>query len=137
MTFALSILKESSEATIKQWVFRIGEYMNEYFVAGGTYKNLKGEERFDLVCPGPGEPPSILVGGVMDYFRLIWQNAHLYRMENDYTLTLVDPSPEALQLGIEAPERVWPDANILKKLRVSLNKAHHCLLLRRMDQVDA
>jgi hypothetical protein len=65
--------------------------MNEYFVAGGTYTNLKGEERFDLVCPGPGEPPYVMVDGVMDYFRMVWQKAHLYRVENDYSLTLVAP----------------------------------------------
>ena len=107
----------------KRWVFWIGEYMNEYFVAGGTYKNLKGEEWFDLVCLGPGEPPYVMVGGVIDYFQLVWQDVHLYRVEEDYTLTLVAPSPEALQLGIEAPEKVWPDANILKKLRVFIKQS--------------
>jgi hypothetical protein len=97
--------------------------MSEYFVAGGTFTNPKGEESFDLVCPGPGEPPYLMVGSVMRYFRLIWQNAHLYRVEEDYTLTLVAPSPEALQLGIEAPDKVWPDANILKKLRVFIKQS--------------
>ena len=92
--------------------------MNEYFVAGGTYKNLEGEECFDLVCPGPGEPPYVLVDGVMDYFRLVWKDAHLYRVEDDYTLTLVAPSPEALQWGVKAPERVRPDDNLLEKLRI-------------------
>ncbi len=95
----------------------MGEAMdNEYFVAGGTYTNLKGEERFDLVCPAPGEPPYVLVNSVMNYFRLIWQTAHLYRVEDDYSLTLVATSPEALQLGVAAPEKVWPDTNLLKKL---------------------
>jgi hypothetical protein len=91
--------------------------MNEYFVAGGSYKNLKGEERFDLVCPSPGEPPYVLIGGVMAYFRLIWQNAHLYRLEDDYSLTLVAPSPEALQWGVKAPERVTPDATLREQLQ--------------------
>ena len=91
--------------------------MSEYFVAGGTYSSLTGEDHFNLVCPAPGEPPYVMIDGVTDYFRLIWQDAHLYRVEDDYTLTLVAPSPEALQLGVGAPEKVWPDANVLKKLR--------------------
>ena len=91
--------------------------MSKYFVAGGVYTNLKGEECFDLVCLGPGEPPYVMVVGVMDYFRLIWRNAHLYRLEDDYTLSLVAPSHEALQWGVKAPEKVWPDANLLEKLR--------------------
>jgi hypothetical protein len=91
--------------------------MNEYFVAGGTYTTLKGEERFDLVCPGPGEPPYVMVDGVMDYFRMVWQNAHLYRVEDDYSLTLVAPSPEALQMGVQAPERVKPGAALLEQLQ--------------------
>jgi hypothetical protein len=93
--------------------------MSEYFVAGGSYQNLKGEEWFDLVCPGPGEPPYIMADSVMNYFRLLWQKAHLYRIEEDYTLSLVAPSPEALQWGLEAPEKVWPDANLLKKLQAA------------------
>jgi hypothetical protein len=96
---------------------RIGEHMSEYFVAGGTYKNHEGEERFDLGCPGPGEPPYVMIAGVMDYFRLVWQNAHLYRVEDDYSLTLVAPSPEALQLGVQAPERVTPGAALLEQLQ--------------------
>jgi hypothetical protein len=97
--------------------------MNKYFVAGGTYTNLKGEERFDLVCLGPGEPPYVMVVGVMDYFnRLIWQNAHLYRVEGDYSLSLMAPSPEALEWGVKAPERVWPDANLLEKLRAVIKQ---------------
>ncbi len=91
--------------------------MNKIFVAGGTYTNLKGEERFDLVCPGPGELPYVLVDSIMDYFRLVWQSAHLYRVEDDYSLTLVAPSPEALQWGIKAPERVTPSADLLEKLQ--------------------
>jgi hypothetical protein len=93
--------------------------MSEYLVAGGSYQNLKGEEWFDLVCPGPGEPPYVMVDSVMDYFRRLWQNAHLYRVEQDYTLSLVAPSPEALQWGVEAPEKVWPDVSLLKKLQIA------------------
>jgi hypothetical protein len=97
------------------------ENMNEdYFVAGGTYTNLKGEELFDLVCPRPGEPPYVMTDGVMRYFRLIWQNAHLYRVEADYTLSLVAPSAEALQRGVQAPERIIPDAVLLQKLHKAL-----------------
>ena len=91
--------------------------MSEYFVAGGIYTNLKGEVSFDLVCPSPGELPYVMIGGVMDYFRLVWQNAHLYRLEDDYTLTLVAPSPEALQFGVKAPERVTPSAALKEKLQ--------------------
>jgi hypothetical protein len=57
-----------------------------------------------------------MINGVMPYFKMIWQDAHLYRVEQDYTLVLVAPSPEALQRGIKAPERVTPDANLLEKL---------------------
>jgi hypothetical protein len=94
--------------------------MNDYFVAGGTVINLEGEERFDLVCPSPGEPPYVLVDGIMDYFRLIWQSAHLYRVEDDWSLSLVAPSPEALHLGVQAPERVWLGEDLLKKLRAAI-----------------
>ena len=91
--------------------------MSEYIVAGGTYKNHEGEEWFDLVCPGPGKPPYVMGEGVIGYFRLVWQNAHLYRVEDDYTLSLVAPSPEALQWGVKAPERVTPNANLRETLR--------------------
>jgi hypothetical protein len=96
---------------------QIGATMNEYFVAGGTYTSLEGEERFDLVCPGPGEPPYVLIDGVMDYFRVIWQSAHLYRVEGDYSLTLMAPSPEALSWGVKAPEIVTPNASLLQHLQ--------------------
>jgi hypothetical protein len=97
--------------------------MSKYFVAGGIYKNLKGEESFDLVCLGPGELPYVMIGGFIYYFRLIWQNAHLYRLEDDYSLTLVAPSPEALQWGVKAPERVTPDATLLERLQEVI--CHH------------
>jgi hypothetical protein len=91
--------------------------MSKYFVAGGTYKDLKGEEFFVLVCPDSGDLPYIMVDGVLNYFRLVWQSAHLYRLEDDYTLTLVALSPEAAQRGIKAPERVTPNAALMEKLR--------------------
>jgi hypothetical protein len=81
------------------------------------WKNQKGESWFDLACPGPDEPPYVMAEGIEPFFKLIWQNAHLYRVEEDYTLVLVAPSLEALQWGIEAPERVRPDENLLEKLR--------------------
>ncbi len=52
----------------------------------------------------------------MAYFRLIWKDAHLYRVENDYTLSLVVFSPEALQWGLKAPEKVKPNEYLLEKL---------------------
>jgi hypothetical protein len=92
--------------------------MNEYFVAGGTFKNLEGKEWFDLVCPAPGELPYVLIGTeVMGYFMLVWQDVHFYRVENDYTLSLVVLSQEALRWGIQAPERVKPDEELGEKLR--------------------
>ncbi len=95
--------------------------MSKYFVAGGIYKDLKGEECFDLVCPGPGELPYVMVVGVMDYFnRLIWQNAHLYRVEDDYSLSLVAPSPEAMQWGVGAPEKV----RACRKLTGKITRRH-------------
>jgi hypothetical protein len=91
--------------------------MSEYIVAGGIYTDLKGEEHFDLVCPSPGEPPYIIVEDAIGYFRLIWQNVHLYRVENDYTLSLVVLSHSALQWGVKAPERVKPNEEIVGRLR--------------------
>jgi hypothetical protein len=97
--------------------------MNECFVAGGIYKNLRDEEYFALVCPSPGDLPCLMLDGMMAYFRLMWQNAHLYRVEEDYTLTLVAPSTEALQWGVKAPERVWPAEDLLIKLRAVKKQA--------------
>jgi hypothetical protein len=92
--------------------------MNDYFVAGGTFTNPEGKEWFDLVCPGPGEPPYVLIEAeVRGYFMLVWQDVHLYQVENDYTLSLVVLSQEALQWGIQAPERVKPDEELVEKLR--------------------
>jgi hypothetical protein len=92
--------------------------MSKYFVAGGIYKNRKGEEWFDLIRPGPGDSPYVMIDSLLGYFRLECQNSHLYRVEDDYTLVLVALSPKALQWGVEAPERVTPNANLLEKLRV-------------------
>jgi hypothetical protein len=55
--------------------------------------------------------------GVMQYFRLVWQNAHLYRVEEDYTLVLIVSSPEALERGVMAPQRVRPDKLLMEKLQ--------------------
>ena len=94
--------------------------MNEYFVAGGLYQNQKGEEFFDLLCPRPEEPPYVMVGSVISFFKLMRQNAHLYRVEIDYTLTLVAPSPEAQRWGVKAPERVILDPILMKKLQAGI-----------------
>ena len=94
----------------------VGEHMGEYFVAGGVFQKLQGEE-FDLVSPGPGESPYVLPDSIMDYFRKLSANAHLYRVEADYSLTLVASSPEALKRGVQAPEKVRPDARLTAKLR--------------------
>jgi hypothetical protein len=95
--------------------------MTEYIVAGGIFKNVEeGDEWFDLICPGPGQPPYVMGEDAMGYFRLIWQNAHLYRVEDDYTLSLVALSPEALQWGVKAPERIKPGAALLEQLQKAI-----------------
>jgi hypothetical protein len=91
--------------------------MGEYFVAGGVFQKLQGE-KFDLVSPGPGESPYVLPDSIMDYFRKLSANAHLYRVEADYSLTLVALSPEALRRGVKAPDKVRPDAKLTEKLRL-------------------
>jgi hypothetical protein len=91
--------------------------MGGYFVAGCIYQNHKGEEFFDLLCPRLGEPPYIMVSSLISFFKLMRQNAHLYRVEMDYTLTLVAPSPEAQRWGVKAPGKVTPEENLLEKLR--------------------
>ena len=53
------------------------------------------------------------------HFKLIWENAHLYQVEDDYTLTLVDLSPQALDWGVLGPERVTPDPVLFKKLQTA------------------
>ena len=94
--------------------------MSEHIVAGGIFKNEKGDEWFDLICPGPGQPPYVMGEDAISLFLLVWQNAHLYRVEEDYTLSLVAISTEGLQFGVEAPEKVWPDENLLRKIQAAI-----------------
>jgi hypothetical protein len=93
--------------------------MGAYLVAGGIFQDLDGNELFSLVCPGPGELPYVMEKGASSFFKLIWQNAHLYKVEDDYSLALVAPSPEALQWGVMAPERVTPDPALHKKIKTA------------------
>ena len=58
--------------------------MSTYLVAGGVFQDLEGNELFSLVCPGPGELPYVLEEGKKGYFKLIWQNAHLYQVEEGF-----------------------------------------------------
>jgi hypothetical protein len=89
--------------------------VSTYLVAGGIFQDMNGNELFSLVCPSPGELPYLLEEGNRSYFKLIWKNTHLYQVEDDYTLTLVDLSPQAVHWGVLAPERVTPDPALLKK----------------------
>jgi|UniRef100_A0A7V6DNM4 hypothetical protein len=93
--------------------------MANYLVAGGVFRDLDGNESFTLVCPAPGELPYVMSEGESSYFKLIWQDAHLYQVENDYSLALVAPSAEALQWGVLAPEKVTPDPTLCKKLKTA------------------
>ena len=94
--------------------------MSTYLVAGGIFQDLNSNELFSLVCSSPGELPYVLEEGNSSYFKLIWKNAHLYQVEDDYTLTLVDLSPQALDWGVLAPERVTLDPALFKKLQTAL-----------------
>lgn len=94
--------------------------MSTYFVAGGIFQDLEGNELFTLVCPSSGELPYVMEDGLKSYFKLIWENAHFYQVEDDYSLKLVDLRPEALRWGIKAPERVTPDQNLSEKLKSAL-----------------
>jgi hypothetical protein len=94
--------------------------MSNYIVAGGIFKNEEGKERFDLICPGPGHPPYVLGEDVLGYFKLIWQSSHLYRVEDDYTLSLIVVSLEALEWGVKAPEHVTLDEDLRERLKVLL-----------------
>jgi hypothetical protein len=93
--------------------------MGAYLVAGGIFQDLDGNELFNLVCPGPDELPYVMEEGMKPYFKLIWQNAHLYEVGEDYTLDLVDLSPQALQWGVMAPARVTPDPTLYQKLQTA------------------
>jgi hypothetical protein len=61
--------------------------VSTYLVAGGIFQDLNSNELFSLVCSSPGELPYVLEEGKRSYFKLIWKNAHLYQVEEDYTLT--------------------------------------------------
>jgi hypothetical protein len=62
-----------------------------------------------------------MIDGVRQYFGRLSQQAHLYRVEADYSLSLVAPSSQALAWGIKAPERVTLDQEALKKLQTVMN----------------
>jgi hypothetical protein len=69
-----------------------------------------------------GSPPYVLIEAeVLGYFMVVWKDVHAYRVENDYTLSLEVLSEEALQWGIQAPERVKPDEELIEKLRAVIN----------------
>jgi hypothetical protein len=95
--------------------------MTEYFVAGGVYQDQKGNERFSLLGPNREEPPFLMIDGVRRYFGQLSQQGHLYRVEKDYTLSLVAPSGQALEWGVKAPARVTLDAESVKKLQAIMN----------------
>ena len=95
--------------------------MSEIFVAGGVYQDQQGNERFALLGPNREEPPFLMIDGVRRYFGRLSQHAHLYRVEEDYTLSLVAPSCQALEWGVKAPERVTLDAELLEKLQAVMN----------------
>ena len=95
--------------------------MREYFVAGGVYLDSQGNERFALLGPNLAEPPYLMIDGVRRYFSRLSQHAHLYRVEKDFSLSLVAPSAQALQWGIKAPEKVTLDTNVLAQLQAVMN----------------
>lgn len=95
--------------------------MGQFFVAGGIFTDPRGKERFALVCPGPGAKPLVMADSLTRYFVQIWRHAHLYRVEKDFSLTLVAASPLALRGGVGAPERVLPGIAWLEKLRAGVS----------------
>jgi hypothetical protein len=62
-----------------------------------------------------------MIKGVRRYINRLCQQAHVYRVEKDFTLSLVAPSSQALEWGIKAPERVTLDQEALKKLLAVMN----------------
>ena len=98
--------------------------MGAYFVAGGIYRDLNGNETFSLVCSSSEELPYVMDEGIKPYFNLIWLDAHLYLVEEDYSLALVDSSPQALQNGVMAPERVKPGPDLSQRLQTALKALH-------------
>ena len=95
--------------------------MSEYYVAGGIYPDLQGNEHFSLVAPDREKPPILMIDGVRRYFGALSRHAHLYRVEADYSLSLVAPSTQALEWGIKAPEKVMLDREVLEKLKAVMN----------------
>jgi hypothetical protein len=95
--------------------------MSHYFVAGGVFLDSKGCERFSLLSQRPGENPLVMGNGLSPYFNKIWHHAHLYRVENDLSLTLIATSPVALNWGVGAPEKVTPQKNWIEKLRAIIS----------------
>lgn len=94
--------------------------MSPYLVAGGIFQDLNGNELFTLVCPSSGQLPYVMEDSIKPYFKMIWQNAHLYQVEKDYSLTLAALSLEAIEWGVKAPERVTPDKDLFEKLKAVL-----------------
>ena len=95
--------------------------MSEYYVAGGIYQDPQGNEHFSLVAPDREKPPLLMIDGVRRYFAALSKHAHLYRVEEDYSLSLVAPSTQALEWGIKAPEKVVLDREVLEKLQTIMN----------------
>ncbi|MGQ9689185.1 MAG: hypothetical protein ACUVXF_10420 [Desulfobaccales bacterium] len=90
--------------------------MSEYFVAGGIYQDHTGKEKFALIGPNLEEPPFLMVDGLRRYFGRLCQQGHLYRVEEDLTLSLVAQSHQALEWGVKAPERVVLEPELRGKL---------------------
>ncbi len=91
--------------------------MSHYFVAGGIFSDPEGNERFILLCPGPEEKPLVMGNGLSPYFiNQIWHHGHLYRVENDLSLTLIAASPIALEWGVGAPDKVMLQKKWIEKL---------------------
>jgi hypothetical protein len=97
------------------------QIMREYFVVGGVYQDHQGNEHFSLVSPDRDKPPLLMIDGVRRYFGALSKYAHLYRVEADYSLSLVAPSTQALEWGIKAPEKVVLDREVLEKLKAVMN----------------
>jgi hypothetical protein len=95
--------------------------MHQYFVAGGIYQDPQGNEHFSLLSPAREKPPYLMIDGVRRYFNRLSQHGHLYRVEEDYSLSLVAPSPQALEWGIKAPEKVTLDGKMLEKLQAVMH----------------
>ena len=95
--------------------------MREYFVAGGVYQDPQGNEHFTLLGPNREEPPYLMIDGVRRYFSRLSRHGHLYRVEKDYSLSLVAPSTQALEWGVKAPEKVTLDGEVLAKLQAVMN----------------